>query len=641
VLRVRGIAHAIEPPSGRIDRRRAPPERSRSSSSSSIQLKEKSVMATFRITQANSVVKTGALEQAFTADTPDADQLIVDADAFLVTTGAGARAAVLNNQKAWKATVNGSIVSDQSDGLYLQFNNTGVSSIAVGADGSVSGGESGMYLASSAIVTNAGVVAGGLRAIGIADAGTRTITNSGLISGPKSIEDLGNVSNDTVINSGTIRGAMWLNGGADVLTNSGRMESGVFMGEGNDKVTNSGRIYANVDLGSGTNILSNTGIIDGAVYGGSGNDQVTNTKLIVGSVRLADGSNKLTNSGVIGGSVYGGSGADTIDNSGSINAPVNMGDGLNSLTNTGMVYGYVLGGAGKDTVTNTGTIGGTVFLGDGDDVYTGGSAQDIVQDGGGSDVTNLGNGDDHYNAVRPNGVDGTDVVNGGAGFDTYDASAAGGDVRINMDSVAHDFSPFVPAANRVAANTATGADVAGNFKDTITVFNNAIGGGGDDVIYGNAYANILEGSQGADVLCGYRGNDQLDGGSAADQLFGGAGKDILTGGTGADSFLFASTSDSGVTRSARDIITDFQQGIDVISLAAIDANTTNGSGDNSFNFIGTNKAFTGAAGQLRAYWSADGLVIEGDVNGDRKADFAIEVVDPNHNIALTSSDFFL
>jgi Ca2+-binding RTX toxin-like protein len=598
-------------------------------------------MAIYRITQANSVVTTGAFQQAFTADTPDADQLIVDADAFLATTGTGARAAVLNNQKAWKATVNGSVVSDQSDGLYLQFNNPGVSSVTVGAEGSVSGGESGVYLASSAVVTNAGVIAGGLRAIGIADAGTRTITNSGLISGPKSIEDLGNVSNDTVINSGTISGAMWLNGGTDVLTNSGWMEGGVFMGEGNDKVTNSGRIYANVDLGPGTNTLSNTGIIDGIVYGGGGKDQVTNTKLIVGSVRLEDGTNKLTNSGVIGGSVNSGSGADTIDNSGSISGMVNMGGGVNTLTNSGAITGVVFGGAGKDTVTNTGTIRGYVSLGDGDDLYTGGSGEDIVQDGGGSDVTNLGSGNNTYVAVRQNGVDGTDVVSASSDIDTYDASAANSKVMINLDKAAHDFAPFVPAANRVAANTATGADVAGNFKDTITGFNNAIGGGGNDIIYGNYGGNILEGSAGSDTLCGYAGNDRLDGGSGADQLFGGAGKDILTGGTGADSFLFASTSDSGVTRSTRDMITDFQQGIDVISLAVIDANTTNGSGDNSFNFIGTNKAFTGAAGQLRAFWSADGLVIEGDVNGDRKADFAIELVDPNHNIALTSSDFFL
>jgi len=43
----------------------------------------------------------------------------------------------------------------------------------------------------------------------------------------------------------------------------------------------------------------------------------------------------------------------------------------------------------------------------------------------------------------------------------------------------------------------------------------------------------------------------------------------------------------------------------------------------------------------RAYWTATGQIIEGDVNGDAKADFSIEIKDPTHAITLTSADFIL
>lgn len=36
-----------------------------------------------------------------------------------------------------------------------------------------------------------------------------------------------------------------------------------------------------------------------------------------------------------------------------------------------------------------------------------------------------------------------------------------------------------------------------------------------------------------------------------------------------------------------------------------------------------------------------GDVLEGDVNGDGKADFSIQIDDPAHSRALTSADFIL
>jgi len=72
-----------------------------------------------------------------------------------------------------------------------------------------------------------------------------------------------------------------------------------------------------------------------------------------------------------------------------------------------------------------------------------------------------------------------------------------------------------------------------------------LGGDGDD---------ILSGWQDADILMGEAGNDRLS---------GDIGDDTLTGGLGADRFVFAT-----LYRAERDVITDFQQGIDRIELPA-------------------------------------------------------------------------
>lgn len=80
------------------------------------------------------------------------------------------------------------------------------------------------------------------------------------------------------------------------------------------------------------------------------------------------------------------------------------------------------------------------------------------------------------------------------------------------------------------------------------VIENARGGGGADVITGNAAANMLRGNDGRDSLSGLGGNDRLfggarfdtlSGGTGNDTLDGGTGNDVLTGGRGADSFVFS------------------------------------------------------------------------------------------------------
>ena len=102
-----------------------------------------------------------------------------------------------------------------------------------------------------------------------------------------------------------------------------------------------------------------------------------------------------------------------------------------------------------------------------------------------------------------------------------------------------------------------------------------------------------------------------DGGN--DVLIGGLGADTLTGGAGADSFVYLSNADSGVGLN-RDVITDFTRGSDRIDVSALNASS----------FIGS-ALFSGVAGQLRTVNFDGTTIIELDSNGDRLADFQIEL----------------
>lgn len=99
--------------------------------------------------------------------------------------------------------------------------------------------------------------------------------------------------------------------------------------------------------------------------------------------------------------------------------------------------------------------------------------------------------------------------------------------------------------------------------------------------------------------------------------------------------------ETGKTSSTRDVITDFTPG-DLIDLAAIDANTAP-PGNQAFAWRGE-LAFNGHAGQLRFAGdnapghANDRTIVEGDVNGDRAADFQIELTEL---IKLTEHDFLL
>jgi len=144
----------------------------------------------------------------------------------------------------------------------------------------------------------------------------------------------------------------------------------------------------------------------------------------------------------------------------------------------------------------------------------------------------------------------------------------------------------------------------------------AVGGSGDDTLIASDYGCTLQGGGGSDILLG---------GNGSDVLIGGLGVDILTGGGGADNFVFAS-GDSSASAGQHDRIADFSVGVDRIDLTGIDAIAGN-AGVDAFRFLGA-AVFDGAAGALDYFY--DGVrgmtVLQGDTNGDRIADFAIDLV---------------
>jgi Ca2+-binding RTX toxin-like protein len=150
---------------------------------------------------------------------------------------------------------------------------------------------------------------------------------------------------------------------------------------------------------------------------------------------------------------------------------------------------------------------------------------------------------------------------------------------------------------------------------------------------------ILDASQETDGslrLFGGKASDILKGGALADLIHGNLGADTLAGGGGADSFRFQSTAESNA--GSRDHILDFTPGTDKIELDRIDANTLV-AGNQAFSWIGSN-AFSGSAGELRAYETNGSWFVEGDTNGDGTADLVIALT-LQGPVPLGAGDFAL
>lgn len=141
------------------------------------------------------------------------------------------------------------------------------------------------------------------------------------------------------------------------------------------------------------------------------------------------------------------------------------------------------------------------------------------------------------------------------------------------------------------------------------------GGSGNDFLFGSIGNDSLYGGNGNDTLIGGdyayersgRGDDYLNGGRGNDLLDGGGGVDTLVGGAGADTFRFGVAGDivpvsgTGTGAGNRDVVMDFQQGVDVLDLSNFENWVSPAYTPAASVFLGENPAFGQSTGLQVGY----------------------------------------
>lgn len=294
-----------------------------------------------------------------------------------------------------------------------------------------------------------------------------------------------------------------------------------------------------------------------------------------------------------------------------------------ALTAARSVAVTITGSAGADKLYASGTSASIVDAGAGDDVIFGNTAfNQTLKGGAGNDVFYVRNA---TTTVVENASEGIDMVRTYVDH-TLDA---------NVENLFLEQGGLTGAGNALNNSIvgSNGADIAYGMDGN----DQLRGNDGDDTLWGGNGFDSLRGDNGNDLLYGEAnddnlnggaGNDFLDGGTGNDLLLGGAGNDVMTGGAGCDTFRFYA---ADVATYSVDQITDFTSGMDKIDLKQVNP------GGGRFNFIGT-QAFHNVVGELHYTVVNGSAIVEGDINGDGKADFSIKV---DNVTKLSAADFVI
>ena len=359
--------------------------------------------------------------------------------------------------------------------------------------------------------------------------------------------------------------------GNDKIVGSARDETFV-PGDGDDSVTGGGGADTfdasacpspmRVDLARGTSKGQGSDALVGisTVLTGAGNDTLNGGP---GNDTLNGGPGNDVLSGAAGDDtlipglgqdeLQGGPGQDTWDaDSAAQDVAVDVGEGVAT-------------GLGRDTLADVENVKGGL----GDDILIGDAAANTISGGPGNDLISAGAGDDTIIEGA-----GDDTVDAGKGTDTLDARAAVAGQSINL---------------------ATGV-ASGQGSDSLSGFENVLGGPGDDTLTGDTGPNFLSGGSGDDTIVGGAGDDTIAGGSGDDTIAGGAGSDEFD--------EHRSTADVAVDLTAGTAV-----GIGSDRLAEIE-NVTTGYGDDSI--VGDTRVNRLDAGSgddsLSGGWGDDELV---------------------------------
>lgn len=405
------------------------------------------------------------------------------------------------------------------------------------------------------------------------------ITDTGLIDsgGDYGISSYtSNTDGIAINNAGTVRGALGAvatGNGDDTVINRGLLEGTQFtameLNGGTDTVVNMGTIIGDVFLGDGADFFDGRGgDVLGRVLGGTGDD-----------FYIIDDAEAFLSEEV-------NEGTDTVQSSVSYTLESNFEDLILSGSDNTT-------GIGNDIAnTITGNMGDNRLRGnEGNDTLSGGEGDDRLWGGLDDDTLSGDNGDD---TLR--GQDGNDTMNGGNGNDTIYGGAGGDELRGDSD----DDVLYGQAGN-----------------------DDIFGGNGDDHLIGGRESDDLRGGGGDDLMDGGRDRDDLRGGDGDDILIGGMDGDDLSGGAGNDVFVFSAATDSGITVSDRDDITDFVMDEDIIDVSAL-----------GLTFVAS-YSVSGTA-ELRVTDDGVDSIVRIDLDGDGNDDMRIDV---EGVIGLDAGDF--
>ena len=240
----------------------------------------------------------------------------------------------------------------------------------------------------------------------------------------------------------------------------------------------------------------------------------------------------------------------------------------------------------QDGITYNASMAALKFASSGTDVFITGVA---YRDADGDDFYSIGEGQDGYWITGLGGSATTQAAGGYAlGVDPGDVAVTVGQglqmlaqLVVDVEDGNGKLDIVTDAAGQMTLDLSVSAELVSGLSNARLL------GVGHEDLTGNADDNVLIGNAGRNVLRGEAGNDELSGGQGADQLLGGAGDDILMGGAGRDGLNAAETesenADLLLGGAGDDTLKGFS-GFDVLDGGAGDDILTGGGGRDSFIF---------------------------------------------------------
>ncbi len=353
-----------------------------------------------------------------------------------------------------------------------------------------------------------------------------------------------------------------------------------------------------------------------SIYGGAGKDVIKGGK---GSDKLfgdngddtlygEDGDDKLSG-GAGKDTLDGGAGIDTADYAASVSGiTLHLAAALGSQGLSGDALGdrlisieNIIGGAGDDIV-NGNDAANSIYGGSGKDLINGGKGNDKLFGGNGDDSLY---GDDGDDILTPGG--GKDIIYGGAGIDTLslaDYSSPFGITAIISNNAGNG---AVHISSNATHTNLSSVSMQGTWTANFYAIENLTGSSGNDRLWGNGLANILQGLD---------GNDQLTGGAGADTIDGGLGIDTANYSNSTNIIILNLAAALGSQGLAGDALGDRLMGIENVIGSVANDIITGDDGVNSINGGAGNDLIKGGQGSDKLYGDDGNDQLHGDSGDD-------------------------